>query len=302
MSENTIDSGTNGKAPQAAPKQTRKAAKKFRAAKKAPRDKKAGKPKADRANKKAAVIAVMKRPKGIRLKLKNSAPARTQPLRHNYNFVRNAFTQATPLSWTLLCYSPTSHLQIRKSRNVEIHFHATKLRQTKTVTKVPPSIISNLKPKLLGASFICMRIIFLDCGAPGFCMGQQDVGPTNARLNLSGTWQQNNERCIPKPRNKAHSYKMTVGASDKALRVRVIGNNGHGERKLDLNYEIGGKELVYTGIDGDEYHSKVQGWGPTGFRNRRTRAWPADSFSGDLDADPFWQESATSEGESGRRI
>jgi hypothetical protein len=57
MSENTIDSGTNGKAPQAAPKQTRKAAKKFRAAKKAPRDKKAGKPKADRANKKAAVIA-----------------------------------------------------------------------------------------------------------------------------------------------------------------------------------------------------------------------------------------------------
>jgi hypothetical protein len=89
-------------------------------------------------------------------------------------------------------------------------------------------------------------------------MGQQDFGPSKARLNLSGTWQQNNERCIPPPRNKASAYKMTIEASDKVLRVRVIANNGHGERNLDLSYEIGGKELVYTGLDGDEYHSKVR--------------------------------------------
>jgi len=88
-------------------------------------------------------------------------------------------------------------------------------------------------------------------------MGQQDVGPVNARLNLSGTWQQNNERSSSPPRNKARTYKMIVKASDKALRVHVIADNGHGERDLDLNYEIDGKELVYTGIDGDEYHSKV---------------------------------------------
>jgi hypothetical protein len=88
-------------------------------------------------------------------------------------------------------------------------------------------------------------------------MGQQDAGAIHARANLSGTWQQNNERCIPPARDKARSYKMTVEASEKALRVRVIANRGHGERTLDLNYEIGGKELVYTGIDGDEYHSKV---------------------------------------------
>jgi hypothetical protein len=88
-------------------------------------------------------------------------------------------------------------------------------------------------------------------------MGQQDVGPINARSNLSGTWQQNNERSIPPPGNKARSYKMTVEASEKALRVRVIANSGHGERTLVLNYEIGGKELVYTGMDGDQYHTKV---------------------------------------------
>ena len=81
--------------------------------------------------------------------------------------------------------------------------------------------------------------------------------PIEARLNLSGTWQQNNERCVPPPRNKAAVYKMTVEATDEVLRIRVMANNGHGERNLELNYEIGGKELVYTGMDGDEYHSKV---------------------------------------------
>lgn len=87
-------------------------------------------------------------------------------------------------------------------------------------------------------------------------MGQQDLRSISARL--SGTWQQINERCIPPPRNKASTYKMTLEASGKALRVRAIANDGHNERSLDLNYEIGGKELVYTGIDGDEYHSQVQ--------------------------------------------
>jgi len=88
-------------------------------------------------------------------------------------------------------------------------------------------------------------------------MGQQNAGAINARSNLSGKWLQNNERSIPPVKNKARSYEMTVEASEKALRVRVIANSGHGERRLDLNYQIGGKELVYTGMDGDEYHSKV---------------------------------------------
>ncbi len=88
-------------------------------------------------------------------------------------------------------------------------------------------------------------------------MGQQNVGATHARSKMSGTWRQNNERSIPPPHNKTHRYKMTVEASDETLRVRIIANKGHGERNLDLNYEIGGRELVYTGMDGDEYHSKV---------------------------------------------
>jgi Protein of unknown function (DUF3489) len=67
---NTIDSENNAKpAPEAAQsKGKRKAAKKAKPAKKAGQAKKAaGKPKAERTNKKAEVIAIMKRAKGATL-------------------------------------------------------------------------------------------------------------------------------------------------------------------------------------------------------------------------------------------
>jgi len=64
MSEDTIDSGTNSKAPAAAPKRTRKAAKKAKAVKTASRGKKS-RQEADRANKKAAVIAMLNLPEVV---------------------------------------------------------------------------------------------------------------------------------------------------------------------------------------------------------------------------------------------
>jgi hypothetical protein len=70
MSENAIDSENNSKsAPDPAkPKGARKAGKKAKPAKKGARAKKAvSKPKADRTNKKAEVIAMMKRAKGATL-------------------------------------------------------------------------------------------------------------------------------------------------------------------------------------------------------------------------------------------
>src|SRR5260370_414213 len=65
----TIDSETISKqTPEAQPKFRRKPAKKAKAAKKAPPAKKAvGKPKSDGTNKKAEVIAMMKRAKGATL-------------------------------------------------------------------------------------------------------------------------------------------------------------------------------------------------------------------------------------------
>ena len=69
MSEQTIDSATNGKpTSEAARKRARRGAKKTKATKKVAGGKKPGsKPKADSANKKAEVIAMMKRAKGATL-------------------------------------------------------------------------------------------------------------------------------------------------------------------------------------------------------------------------------------------
>jgi hypothetical protein len=70
MSENGIDSDNSSKpVPETAkPKGARKAGKKAKSAKKGGRDKKAAsKPKADRTNKKAEVILLMKRAKGATL-------------------------------------------------------------------------------------------------------------------------------------------------------------------------------------------------------------------------------------------
>ncbi len=88
--------------------------------------------------------------------------------------------------------------------------------------------------------------------------GQKDLVVSDARAQFAGSWQQNNDRCVPSPRSKAVSNKMTVTLNNPTLRVHIVSNNGRGERQLDLTYEIDGKEIVYTGMDGDEYHSKVR--------------------------------------------
>ncbi len=51
---------------------------------------------------------------------------------------------------------------------------------------------------------------------------------------------------------------MTVDLNGSSLHVHSSVSNGHEERELDLTYEIGGKEIVYTGTDGDEFHSRAE--------------------------------------------
>ncbi len=113
---------------------------------------------------------------------------------------------------------------------------------------------SNCKTNAVSAPIIYLALLFLSSySLPGSGMNAR----VETRLEMAGTWQQNNERCIPPPRNKSYSYKMTVELSDNTLRVHITSNNGHGERQSDFTYEIGGKELVYIGADGDEFHSAV---------------------------------------------
>ena len=39
--------------------------------------------------------------------------------------------------------------------------------------------------------------------------------------------------------------------------MKLLTNPGPGARAIVLNYSIGGNELVYTGLDGDEFHTKA---------------------------------------------
>jgi hypothetical protein len=44
----------------------------------------------------------------------------------------------------------------------------------------------------------------------------------------------------------------------RILAVKVITQMNQSTRTLDLEYQIGGEELVYTGLDGDEFHTKLR--------------------------------------------
>jgi len=48
---------------------------------------------------------------------------------------------------------------------------------------------------------------------------------------------------------------MDVELAGSVLKVHMEANRG---RKLDVSYHLGGPETVYTGLDGDEFHSKAK--------------------------------------------
>jgi len=90
-------------------------------------------------------------------------------------------------------------------------------------------------------------------------VGVQTATISPAAENWSGHWLQNNQRSAPAPRNKSYTFQMDVELNGSQLQIHSSMNNGrNGDRKLDLTYEIGGKEIVYTGMDGDEFHAKAR--------------------------------------------
>jgi hypothetical protein len=78
-----------------------------------------------------------------------------------------------------------------------------------------------------------------------------------APRNFSGVWHQDLSRSVP-PRKSAGAREMVVQQDGQSLSVKTRANASQGVRSLDLTYEIGGKALVYTGLDGDEFHSAVR--------------------------------------------
>ncbi len=73
------------------------------------------------------------------------------------------------------------------------------------------------------------------------------------RPNYSGLWQQVNDRCVPKPKNSRAFYRLVIQQRDPILYLAITTGKGH----LNLRYQIAGRELTYTGLDGDRFHTKV---------------------------------------------
>jgi hypothetical protein len=74
--------------------------------------------------------------------------------------------------------------------------------------------------------------------------------------DFSGVWQQNLTRSVPLSKAK-RVRKLSIQQSGSTLTVQITNRTAQGVRTLDLKYEIGGPELVYKGLDGDEFHTKV---------------------------------------------
>ena len=77
------------------------------------------------------------------------------------------------------------------------------------------------------------------------------------RVDFSGVWRQNPSRSVPQNKSK-RARDLTIRQNGQTLLIKLSSRTSHEIRTLDLKYEIGGEELVYTGLDGDEFHTKVR--------------------------------------------
>lgn len=79
----------------------------------------------------------------------------------------------------------------------------------------------------------------------------------DAGSDFSGLWRQDASRSVPEGK-QGRLREMQIQQHNAALTVKVTTKRSSGPRSLDLKYEIGGNELIYTGLDGDEFHTRVR--------------------------------------------
>ena len=96
---------------------------------------------------------------------------------------------------------------------------------------------------------LCVCILLVALSA--FAIGAE------TSVNFSGAWHQDLSRSVP-PAKSNNLRDLDIQHAGNALTVKVRTETSRGVRTLDLTYEIGGRELVYTGLDGDEFHTKVR--------------------------------------------
>jgi hypothetical protein len=77
--------------------------------------------------------------------------------------------------------------------------------------------------------------------------------------NFSGAWLETSRSCQPANDRPLHPQRLVIDHKDTSF--RILSKSSAGE--LSLSYDVGGKPLHYTGLDGDDFHSKAQWRGQT---------------------------------------
>jgi hypothetical protein len=68
--------------------------------------------------------------------------------------------------------------------------------------------------------------------------------------DFTGHWQQ-------KTTSGAQRH-LEIEQNGRNLRAKTVVTNSQGTRNLEVKYEIGGPQTVYTGLDGDQFRSSVR--------------------------------------------
>jgi hypothetical protein len=114
---------------------------------------------------------------------------------------------------------------------------------------VLPSAITTMKNVELSRLGLALSICLLLQSSPSL--------EAQTPADFSGVWQQDVSRSVPQ-RKSGRARELKIQQIGQVLTVKITATTGQGVRTLDLKYEIGGEELVYTGLDGDEFHTKVR--------------------------------------------
>jgi hypothetical protein len=93
-----------------------------------------------------------------------------------------------------------------------------------------------------------MRILARSVGA-SIALSVVIVANGQTPPDFNGHWRQQT--------NGGAQRQLNIEQNGNTLRVETTATNSKGTRRLEVNYEIGGPETVYKGLDGDEFHSRV---------------------------------------------
>jgi hypothetical protein len=77
------------------------------------------------------------------------------------------------------------------------------------------------------------------------------------QVDFSGSWQQDASRSVPEVK-AGRSRELDIQLTATTLTYKLITKSSQGPRTQAFKFEIGGPEIVYTGLDGDEFHTKVR--------------------------------------------